>query len=136
MAKAGAQSLLRDPLRILTVVAGLVLLIGCANVTNLLLARSVSRHKEFGIRIAIGAGRWRLARQLVVETLLVAGMGAALGVLMAQWIAGSLINLLPATDLPIKAAFDEIAPLSSNANVLLFTIAVSLLISNLSSGVL
>jgi predicted permease len=123
-AKSGAQSLLLDPLRILMVVAALVLLIGCANVTNLLLARSISRHKEFGIRIAIGAGRWRLARQLLIETLLVAGMGAVVGVLIAQWMTGSLVNLLPATDLPIKAAFGDLALLSSNTNVLLFTIGV------------
>lgn len=123
-ANAGAQRLLLDPLRILMVVSGIVLLIGCANVTNLLLARSVSRHKEFGIRIAIGAGRWRLTRQLLIETLLVAGMGTGLGVLISQWMTGSLINLLPVIDLPIKAAFDDLTRLSGNTHMLLFTIMV------------
>jgi predicted permease len=132
-AMSGAQSLLLDPLRILMVVAALVLLIGCANVTNLLLARSISRHKEFGIRIAIGAGRWRLTRQLLIETLLVAGIGTALGVLISQWMTGALVNLLPRTDLPIKAAFDDQSRLSSNINVLLFTIGVCIAAAVLST---
>jgi predicted permease len=126
-AKSGAQSLLLDPLRILMAVAVLVLLIGCANVTNLLLARSITRYKEFGIRMAIGAGQWRLARQLLIETLLVALMGAALGIVISQWMSDSLMSLLPPTDLPVKAAFEgSSSPYSFNLNVMLFTMAVCL----------
>ena len=102
-AHSGAQSLLLNPLRILMVVACVVLLIACANVANLLLARSVSRQREFGIRIAMGASRARLVRQLMAEATLLAGGGALIGVLVSPWMADSLGYLLPATNLPVTA---------------------------------
>ena len=88
------------PLRILMALCVLLLLIVCANVANLLLARAVSRQKEFGIRLALGARRVRLARQLFTETLLLAGAGAAIGVLLVMWMGQSLIKLMPAMDIP------------------------------------
>jgi predicted permease len=99
--RLGAQGLLMKPLRILMAVSMLLLLIVCANVANLLLARAVSRQKEFGVRLALGARRSRLARQLLTETLLLAGAGASIGVLLVMWMGQSLVKLMPAIDIPL-----------------------------------
>ena len=103
------------------VVVGLVLLIACANVASMLLARASSRHKEIGIRLAIGASRARLMRQLVTEALVLSLLGAVGGTLLAWWITSAVASLsLP---LPIPLAFD----LRIDGRVLAFTLAATFL---------
>jgi predicted permease len=96
----GAQSILLRPLQILMAVCVLLLIIVCANVSNLLLSRAVSRQKEFGLRLAFGAGKSRLIRQLLTETFLLATVGAVLGMGLTLWLEKSLNGLLPRVDFP------------------------------------
>ena len=104
----------------LMTVVGLVLLIACANVASMLLARASSRQKEIGIRLAIGASRGRLVRQLVTESVLLSLVGAIGGTLFAWWLTSAVASLsLP---LPIPLAFD----LHIDARVLLFTTGAAL----------
>jgi predicted permease len=104
---------------VLMIVVGLVLLIACANVASMLLARASSRHKEIGIRLAIGASRGRLMRQLVTEAVVLSLLGAIGGVILAWWITSAVAALsLP---LPIPLAFD----LRIDGRVLAFTLGAT-----------
>ena len=114
---------LAPTLYVLLGVVGCVLLIACANVANLLLARATVRQKEISIRAALGAGRGRLIRQLLVESLLLAAMGGAGGILLAQWGLRFIRIYGPSagTDLA-RLAYVELDP-----GVLIFTVGFSLL---------
>ncbi len=109
----------RTTLYIVLAAVGLLLLIGCGNVANLLLARATTREKEFAIRAALGAGRWRLVRQLLVESLILASGGAGLGALLAWGGLKSLIAITPQEIIPAEAS------IRLNGSVLLFTLVVS-----------
>jgi len=108
-----------QPLFILLGVAGLVLLITCANVGHLMLARSAARRPEFALRLALGAGRARVMRQVLVEGLVLAGLGAAAGVALAYWAAPALVAYATAGQAAV------VLDLSPDLRVLAFTLAVS-----------
>jgi predicted permease len=85
----------RAPLTLLLGVTALVLVIACANIANLLLARAASRASEMAVRLSIGAGRWQLVRQLLSESLLLATFGGLGGLLVAQWTLSFIVSILP-----------------------------------------
>jgi predicted permease len=100
-AQEGASRILAGPMAILGAACGLVLLIACANVANLLLARSASRQREFGIRLALGASPGRLGRQLFSESLLLATLATLAGLPLAVWFQNLPVHLVPPTGIPV-----------------------------------
>lgn len=123
----GIQGSLLAPLTILFGASGVVLLIVCANIANLLLVRAADRSKEFGIRVALGASPIRLVRQLSTEVLMLAVLGSAAGLLIASWLSGSLRWLLPLTEAP------RLQSGGLDSGVLLFTAALAVAIAALAS---
>jgi len=110
----------REALLILLGVVGCVLLVACVNVANLMLARATARQKEFALRAALGAGRWRIVRQLMVESLLLAIVGGVLGFALSLWALHLLLTTIP-IQLPFWMNF------SIDLRVLGFTVGVTLL---------
>ena len=109
------------PLTVLMIVVGMVLLIACANVANLLLARAAGRQKEIAVRLAIGAGRARLVCQLLIETLVVSVLGGITGLLFAWWGVRGMLGLLPKQRIPTELY------LTPDLRVLGFAFAASLI---------
>src|SRR6202046_586768 len=112
------------PLKVLMGLVGFVLLIACANVANLLLARGTARQKEFAVRLAIGAGRGRLIRQLLSESLLLALAGAAAGILLAQWADSLLLQMVSRASTGGEAVQINLRP---DARMLAFTLGIAVL---------
>jgi putative ABC transport system permease protein len=112
---------LRRSLLVLLAAVGAILLIGCANLANLTLARGAAREREIAVRASLGAGSWRLIRQLLAENLLIAGAGGALGLAFGYAMIRGLIRLAPPFSLPSEA------DVSIDLAILLFTLAVSVL---------
>jgi putative ABC transport system permease protein len=109
----------RQMLLVLQGTVAFVLLIACANVANLLLARSVSRARELSVRAALGAGRLRLVRQLLTESLLLAAAGGIVGILLASWLVRLFLTLAPAN-------FTGVQPIQLDTDVLLVTLAIAM----------
>jgi len=112
---------MRDLLGLLAAAVALVLLIACGNVANLLLAHAAEREREIAIRLALGSGRGALVRQLVTESLLLAGAGAALGLVLAPWLLPLLGSVWTPQELPAAGGAGRL-----NLRVLAFTLAASI----------
>lgn len=114
---SGIREMYEEPLYILIGIVALVLLVACANVANLLLSRSAARQREISMRLAVGASRGRLIRQMLTESMLLASFGGAAGLLMAEWGVHVLAKLL---------SRDLVLSVAANPAVLAFTLAVSI----------
>jgi predicted permease len=111
---------LGDPLKLLFFIVGGVLLIACANVASLLIARASSRQKEIAVRLALGASRGRIVGQLLVESVMLAAVGGLLGLAVASWTTRFLLGFLPATGAP------HVISGSIDYRILLFNFVLSL----------
>ena len=117
----GARTRYADPLYVLMLAVGIILLIACANVAGLMLARAAARQKEMAVRLALGAGRARIVRQLMTESVMLSVLGGALGILFAYWGAHAILSFVSSNQ-PRPLGFAT----GIDLRVLGFTVAVSL----------
>jgi predicted permease len=117
----GANYYLRTILFLLIAISGVVLLLACANVANLLLVRGVGRRREMAIRLSVGATRWRLVRQLLAESLLLGLSGGGVAMVLTLWSAGKLSDFVPPAEIPISMS------VQADRTVLFATFVISLL---------
>ena len=110
----------RYPLVILSAISGLVLLVVCLNIANLLLSRASARRSELSVRLALGAPRWRLARSYFVEALTLGSIGTAAGMLFAAWASRAVLMQLPSPNGPVQI------DLANDWRTLMFTVGVAL----------
>lgn len=111
---------MRRTLLVLECAVAFVLLIACANVINLQLTRAAAREKEMAVRVALGAGRWRMARQMLGESLLLSALGGGAGILLARWALTGMVALAPAD-------IHHLDDLTIDGGVLAFTLAITVL---------
>jgi predicted permease len=118
----GLNQFLSTLLPALMCIAGLVLLLACVNVANLMLVRSVGRRREIAIRMALGVSRWRLVRQLLIESLILSLAGGAVALLITLWTQGTLMTFMPVTeDIPLSLN------IAADRSMLLATLVISVL---------
>ena len=117
---SGLRAQYERPLQALTVLVMLVLVLTCSNVGSLLMVRNAGRRRDMTVRVALGASRWRLMRQYLVESALLAALSGTLAVAVARWGVGIFLSLLPLASAPASLAFD------TDARVLGFVAVVSL----------
>ena len=124
---AGVRDRLATPLLVLMSAVGLLLLLACSNVASMLLARATARRHEMAVRVSLGAGRLRLARQVLIECAMLSAAGALLGIAIAHSIAGALVRIMTSGRAPVRWPAQLELQLAPDGRVLFFTALIAVL---------